>query len=493
MDTVPHVSRPHPPHSWLTLLVGAVAGALLFLVLAPGPAPLGPATGDADLARDAAMALQPAEGYQAVSVARVQDGEASWAGFGDVTPDSRFELGSITKTFGGLLLADAAARGEVRLDDRLETHLPELAGTEAGSVTLEELASHRAGIPPMADPTGIRTMAEDLAGAELTQFRAPTPESLVAAAASISLSGRGQWAYSNFGASLLGFALTRAAGAPDWPTYVQQRLLTPLGMNDTRIAEPGRPAPDLLQPHLANGHRAAPWTGSGYAPVGLGVTTTTADLTTYAQAILDGTAPGVDSLDARWPALWGQQSGLAWMVADGGGHPVAWHNGGTGGTRTMLAIDRDRGTAAIVLTNTARDVTAAGLELVGGAQGLPEDPPIDLETGVWVLIGLLTAIAYAVGSVRGRSRARILGQGLGAAGSLLLWGVAAPWDWAPLWIFGLAAGLAVAALLVTVRRWAGLPWVPERRRPLALTALVLGGAWLVAMLALAAWVLALRP
>lgn len=485
---------PRHPRAWLTLLVGGIAGALLLLVLVPGSAPLGPATGDPDLARDAAGALdEPTEGYQAVSVARIRDGEATWAGFGDVTPDSRFELGSITKTFDGLLLADAAARGEVRLDDRLDAYLPELAGTGAGSVTLEELASHRAGLPPMAEATGIRVMAEDLAGAELTQFSAPTPESIVAASASMPLSGRRQWAYSNLGASLLGHALARAGGAPDWPTYVQQRLLVPLGMLDTQIAEPGRPAPDLLQPHLANGHRAEPWTGSGYAPVGLGVTTTAADLTTYARAILDGTAPGVAALDARWPAPWGQQSGLAWIVADGGGHPVAWHNGGTGGTRTMLAIDRDSGTAAIVLTNTARDVTAAGFELVGGAQGLPDDPPIDLETAIWVLIGLLTTIVFAVGSIRGRSRASILGQGLGAAGALLLWWVAAPWDWAPAWMFGLAAGLAVAALVVTVRRWAGLPWVPERRRPLALTALVLGSAWLVAMLALATWVLVLKP
>ena len=485
---------PRNSHSWLTLLVGGIAGALLLLVLVPGPPPLGPTTGDRDLARDAAAALdEPTEGYRAVSVARIRDREATWAGFGDVTPYSRVELGSITKTFDGLLLADAASRGEVRLDDRLDTYITELAGTEAGSVTLEELVSHRAGLPPMAEPTRLRVMAEDLAGAELTQFRAPTPESIVADSASITLSGRGQWAYSNLGASLLGHALARAAGAPDWPTYVQQRLLVPLGMLDTHIAEPGQPATDLLQPHRANGHPAPPWTGSGYAPAGLGVTTTAADLITYAQAILDGTAPGVAALDARWPALYGQQSGLAWIVADGGGYPVAWHNGGTGGTRTMLAIDRKSGTAAIVLTNTARDVTAAGFELVGGAQGLPEAPPINPETAIWVLIGLFTSIVFAVGSVRGRSRARILGQGFAVVGALLLWWVAAPWDWVPAWTLGLAAGLAAAALVITTRRWAGLPWVPERRSPLALTALVMGGAGLVAMLALATWVILLRP
>lgn len=475
----------------MTVLAG-ILGAVVLLTLGPGPAPLGAASGDPELARDAAAALAPGHGCPAVSVARIEDGRASWAGFGDVDVDSRFELGSITKTFDGILLADAAARGEVRLDDRLDARVDELAGTEVGSVTLQELASHRAGLPPLARPEGIEVVAEDLAGAELTAYTADDG-SVLAASASIVLTRRGEWAYSNLGAALLGFALVRAADAPDWPTYVHRRLFVPLGMRSTLVAERGRPAPDLMQPHLPNGHPAAAWTGTGYAPAGVGVTTTAADLTRYAQALLDGTAPGMDALDARWPARWGQQIGLAWMIADGGGHPVAWHNGGTSGTRTMLAIDRTRGTAAIVLTNAASDVTATGLQLVGGAQGLPTPPRIDAETAPWVLIGSLAVISFLVSAVRGRSRARILGRGLAVVGALLLWWVAAPWDWAPQWAFVVATGLALTGLVVTAERWTRLPWVPERRPRLALAALVLGATWLLVMLALAARVLVLRP
>lgn len=493
MPTPVPSTRTRPSPTWLILPVGALLGALLGLLLAPTPPTLGAASGDAELAGDAAVAVAPPEGHQAVSVARIEDGQASWAGFGEVSPDSRFELGSITKTFDGLLLADAVERGEVALEDPLSAHLPELADTEVGSVTLAELVSHRAGLPPLAQPSDIRMMAEDLAGAELTAFSSPTPESVVHDAATISLSGRGEWAYSNLGASLLGLALARTAGAPDWPTYVDERLLDPLGMHDTLIAEPGRPAPDLMQPHLANGRPTAPWTGSGYAPAGIGPTTTAADLTTYAQAILDGTAPGTDSLDARWDAGYGQRIGLAWMVSDGDGRPIAWHNGGTGGTRTMLAIDPERQAAAIVLSNSQRDVTGAGFQLLVGESVLPQPPPIDPETVPWVVIGLVASALFAVGAVRGRSRARVLGQGLGAVGALLLWWVAAPWDWAPAWIFGVAGGLVVAAVIIAGLRWAGLSWQPARRRAFAMIALVLGSAWLVAMVALAIWVATLRP
>lgn len=492
MATSASSARPRPS-PWQVLLLGAVIGALLGLLLAPTPPTLGPATGDPGLARDAAAAVAPPVGHQAVSVVRIQDGAATWAGFGEVTPDSRFELGSITKSFDGLLLADAVERGEVGLDDRLDAHLVELAGTEVGSLTLQELVSHRAGLPAFARPAGIAIVAEDLAGAELSAFRTATPESVISDAAALTPTGRGEWVYSNLGASLLGFALARAGGAPDWPTYVTDRLLEPLGMDDTLVAEPGQPTVGLLAPHLANGRRAAPWTGSGYAPAGVGVTTTAADLTTYAEAILDGTAPGTDSLDPRWDAAYGQRIGLAWMVADGDGRPIAWHNGGTGGTRTMLALDPERQSAAIVLTNSQRDVTGAGFELLVGESVMPQPPPIDLETVPWVLIGLVASLLFAVGAVRGRSRARILGQGLGAVGAVLVWWIAAPWDWAPGWLLGVAAGLVGAALVIAGRRWTRLSWLPSLRRPVATVVLALGSAWLVAMAALAIWVVTLRP
>ncbi|MBB1513861.1 beta-lactamase family protein [Tessaracoccus sp. MC1627] len=481
-------------HPWSTMLVGALIGAAALLALGPHPAGLGSPTGDTALAGDASAALATATHLETVSVARIRDGAASWAGFGEVTPDSRYELGSITKTFDGLLLADAAQRGEVGIEDPLETHLTELAGTEVGSATLAELVSHRAGLPSLLSLNMVRVVAEDLAGAALSVYTATTPDELIRQSGALALSGRGTMQYSNLGASLLGFALTRAAGMPDWPSYVHQRLLAPLGMNDTAFAEPGRPAPDLMQPHQGLGSPTEAWTGSGYAPAGLGVTTTAADLTRYAQAILDGTAPGIEALDARWPAMMGWQIGLAWIVTDIGDGPVAFHNGGTGGTRTMLAIDRTHERAAIVLNNSTQDVTGAGLALAGVVlDDSLAPPPFDTDTVAWVGLGIPLVLLFAVGAVRGRSRTRLMGQGLAAAGTLLMWWLAAPWDWSAPWIFGASAGLAVAATVVVVRRWAHLPWMPTRWRLGTLIVLALGSAWLVAMVTLAVWVATIRP
>lgn len=253
-----------------------------------------------------------------------------------------------------------------------------------------------------------------------------------------------------------------------------------------------RPAPDLQQPHQPDGRPTAPWVGEGYAPAGLGVTTTAADLARYATALLEGRAPGMAALEPRADAMPGLRIGLAWVVAGSDADPVVWHNGGTGGTRTMLALDRGTGEATLVLTNTARDVTGAGLVLLGAEPGsVPPPPPFDADTVGWVAGGVVTSLLFACGAVVGRSRIRIGGQGLAALGGLVMWLVAAPWDWAPPWVFGLFAGFAVAAAVVAGLRWRTLPWVAHRWRPVAYVVAALGVLWFVAMLAMAGWVLAL--
>lgn len=470
---------------WFVVVLAALVGAALMLGLGPRPIQPGTARGDAALAAEVQRAVGGLNRLASVSAAVVRDGRVTWAGFGDVTEDSRYELGSITKTFDGLLLADAAERGEVKLTDRLDAHLTELAGTPAGEVTLEELASHRGGLPSLASVNWAQVVVEDLAGKALSAYTTETPESTIAAAAKIHLSGRGTMQYSNLGASLLGFALTRAAGASDWPTYVETRLFKPLGMTQTHIAAANQPAADLMQPHQPNGLPTEPWTGTGYAPAGLGVSTTARDLARYAQAIIDGSAPGASSLDPRWETPYpGHRIGLAWMSVTKDGRTSVWHNGGTGGTRTMLAIDREHKTAALVLTNTSRDVTNAGLVLNGVEGAFPAEMPFDPDTVGWVVVGWFTVVLLVWAALRGRSRVRILGTAAGAVGALLVWWVAQPFDWTPPWSLGLATGLAVGSLGAFALRWKALPWLPPKRGWLAITAAGLGGAWLVAMLAL---------
>lgn len=480
-------------HFLILLLVGGLVGALALLVLGPSPDELGPAHGDEALIADARAALAPGTDLAAVSVVRVRDGEVTWAGFGDVDPESRFEIGSLTKTFNGLLLADAVARGEARLDQPVGELLPELADSPTGAVTLSELATHHGGLPLMAPYDGLLIMAEDLAGAPYTAYAEATADGLVAATRELQLNNRGSYAYSNLGASLLGHALARAAGMPDWPTLVRDRLFGPLGLAQASVAATGAPNPAVRQPHQPSGRPTAPLTSSGYAPAGIGVTLSASDLGAYAQALVADTAPGMDALAPVTDGPQGQAMGLSWVVSGPPEAQVVWHNGRTAGSTSMFAIDRATGEAVVILTNRWAEITGSGFALLGDADAMPPIPVVDGDTAPWVLAGLVLVPVFAVGAALGRSRVRIVGQALGAAGALLLWVVAAPWSWVPPWVFGALVGLWLAGVVVLVLRRGDLSWLPPKRVWLAVVAGLLGAGWLVAMLALLGWVATISP
>ena len=67
-------------------------------------------------------------------------------GFGGAGAQSIFQIGSVTKVFTALLLADMTERGEVRLSDPAARYLPGSRGG-TGSVTLADLATHTSGLP----------------------------------------------------------------------------------------------------------------------------------------------------------------------------------------------------------------------------------------------------------------------------------------------------------------------------------------------------------
>jgi CubicO group peptidase (beta-lactamase class C family) len=74
----------------------------------------------------------------------VRDGDKAVGGFGGAGPETSFQIGSVTKVFTALVLADMAERGEVHLSDPAARYLP--GGATAGP-TLADLATHTSGLP----------------------------------------------------------------------------------------------------------------------------------------------------------------------------------------------------------------------------------------------------------------------------------------------------------------------------------------------------------
>ena len=476
----------------ISCLLGALLiGALCTLVGGPRSPQLGALTsGDAALAADVRSSLVDDRGYQSISAARWRDGRASFAGLGDAgsgapTAQTPFELGSITKTFTGQLLADGVRRGELRMDDPVSTHLPELVETPAGTVTLRELATHTGGLPPFPDSM----MPGFLVGAISNEnsYGGPTA-AMLSAARTASVTERGTYRYSNLGMSLLGHAEARAAGASDWPALATDRLLRPLGMAHTTFALDAAAVPaGAARPHAENGWPTANWWGPAFAPAGSSTWTTAEDLMKFAQAVLDGSAPGSTALDPELDIPNGE-IGLAWHRTDKtGGPPVTWHNGATGGYRSMLALDREGGQAVLLLGNSVRPVDRAGIKLAATAPGAPVAAVDSLKpsraTFTWGIIGLVLVASFAYSALRGRTRLALVTAVLTGVTGLVILLAHGPWAVVPAWLWGSLTGASVVLVAVAVLRGRSLPAYAERRRVLGWLSL----ASTVAVLGLVVW------
>jgi CubicO group peptidase (beta-lactamase class C family) len=162
-----------------------------------------------------------------------------------VNPNSVFEIGSITKVFTGILLAEAMRRGEVKLDDPVNKYLPERAQIPVRGkkpLTLRHLTTHTAGIPRLPD-----NIDRDVFFSE-NPYSTYTVEQLYEYLHRTPVTPGRQHAYSNLGVGLLGHILALAAGT-DYETLVKERILKPLGMGDTCITLSEDQRARLAKPH----------------------------------------------------------------------------------------------------------------------------------------------------------------------------------------------------------------------------------------------------
>jgi serine-type D-Ala-D-Ala carboxypeptidase/endopeptidase len=177
----------------------------------------------------------------------------SYGSFGTTNPrpvdgESLFEIGSMTKVFTSLLLADMVERGEVALTDPVARYLPggvkvpERGGMQ---ITLQDLSMHRSGLPRL--PSNLLPKVLD------NPYTDYTADLMYAALAGYELTRDigAEYEYSNLGAGLLGHALARRAGM-DYEALVRTRILEPLAMKSTAIT-----VPTSLKPRLTNGHDGA--------------------------------------------------------------------------------------------------------------------------------------------------------------------------------------------------------------------------------------------
>lgn len=273
-----------------------------------------------------------------------------------VDADTFFEIGSVTKVFTAVLLADADQRGVVKLDDPIGAPSP------AGGITYRELVTHTSGLPRMpADFT-----RGDLGNPYVDQDLDALARSLALHAPDAKPS---KSMYSNFGFAVLGAALA-AAERTAWTDLVRTRVLDPLGLKRTATSWRDVNARTLAPGHSAQG-RAANWDLAAYSPAG-GLVSSARELARFAQAALGLVETPINSrlAETMRPLVSGENSdhrfGMAWRVEADGDAEIVWHSGATGGYRSFVGLNPARRTAIVLLTNADLAPEPLGLHLLAG-------------------------------------------------------------------------------------------------------------------------------
>jgi CubicO group peptidase (beta-lactamase class C family) len=392
-------------------------------------------------------------GFHGLAVITVSNGQSRWAGLGNrgdglaPTDTTMFEIGSITKLFTGLMLADAVDRGEVGLQDTLDTYLPQLTGTPAGGVTLEELATHRSGLPAYAD----QAASQGYEGSGDAVVEAITQDDVITQTAGLAISQQGTYAYSNLGFALLGYALAKAAGAPSWTGLVTERVLKPSGMTHTVFVPSVDDVPDdAAVGSLPNGARAPYSVGPSYYPAGTATFSTLDDLASFGRWILSGREIGSWALTPRYDISPTDSIGLGWVITTTAAGVSVWHNGSVPGFSSVLRIDMARKRAVAVLGNSGASVDPLGARLIE-----PRAPVTSLSAS-WPVGIAAFACVLAVWCVlmAARLRPRIIGVVVASAAQagLVLAVAFLPWQNVPAWGWALASGSVFAATILGVDR-----------------------------------------
>ena len=269
-----------------------------------------------------------------------------------VSDSSVFEIGSISKQFVAAATMLLVEEGRVGLDDSIQEYLSDLPSEWLG-VTVRQLLTHTSGIPDY----------EEIQTYEAYRLRF-TPEEIIRVAHSRPMDfepGTG-WYYSNTGYFLLSLIVERVEGRP-LGSVLRSRIFEPLGMDQTRMADPE----DII-PHRASGYwvdrmgvalmnRDATQTSSTLGAGGL--VSSVHDMARWDEALYGNHLLSEASKTAMWTTAVlpnGDDTGygFGWSVAQYRGSRALGHNGQVAGFVASFVRLPDAGVAIVVFANRYR-------------------------------------------------------------------------------------------------------------------------------------------
>jgi len=278
-----------------------------------------------------------------------------------IDENSLFEIGSITKTFTAIILADMVIKGEVSLHDPVAKYLPknvDMPDYDGTEITLKDLATHSSSLPSLPDnfnPVDPENPYVDY-----------TPELIYAFLSGYKLTKPigSEVVYSNLGMGLLGHVLELRSGQ-SYDKLVTERILKPLNMSNTYMTIPDDKKPDFASGHDVAGDLIKHWDFSVLAGAGA-IRSNIVDMARYLKAnmglIETPLAKAMAMSHKIQKPFDGNNNfvGLGWITQKNNTQKMIWHNGGTYGSRSFLGFDPDSKRGVVVLANSQDDSDLIG-------------------------------------------------------------------------------------------------------------------------------------
>jgi len=284
-----------------------------------------------------------------------------------VDEHSVFEIGSISKVFTTILLADQVLQGKMKLSDPISKYLPEdvkVPSSNGTVITLKDLATHSSGLPRLPDNMNPKNPNNPYADYTVEQ-------------AYSFLSGHqlrrdvgASFEYSNYGMGLLGHILALHTNK-SYETLMVDKIANTYGMENTRVG-----FTKAMKQRLAAGHAFGQEVENWDLPtlVGAGgIRSTAADMIKFLKANIGDEASSIAKA-MRLSHKLGYSNddqnfemGLGWHYAQG---KIIWHNGGTGGYRAFAGFVEGSNRGVVVLTNSIESVDDIGLKILDATRKL---------------------------------------------------------------------------------------------------------------------------
>jgi CubicO group peptidase (beta-lactamase class C family) len=323
---------------------------------------------------EAVQAAREEHGVPGVAIGVLENGVERHEAYGvtsvenplDVTPDTLFQIGSITKTFSGTAVCELVARGDLELDRPVREYLPELTLADADAtarVTPRHLLSHTGGwFGDYFDDTG---WGDDAAAIYVERMRELPQQTPVGEL----------WAYNNAGFAVVARVVEVVTGRR-FEDAVEELVFEPLELESTTFWPWEAMTERFAVGHVGVGDElqvARPWPVGRSAHAAGGIASTTPDLLRYGRFHLDP-PPALAPMQEPQAATVdeGEWVGLTWYGDDHLG--TLRHGGGTNGQLSQLVLVPARSFALAVLTNHS----PGGLRLIDAAlraAGLAADEP----------------------------------------------------------------------------------------------------------------------